>query len=214
MSVDAVAPVGAAGGAPAAVMDAAAFEAALTPLLGAAYATAYHLTRSAADAEDAVQEAALNALRALRTFTPGTNFRAWFFRILVNVVYSRFRRTKREGTRVELEEAPELHLYMQSAAAGLHAGTDDPASALMDRIDREAVHAAIAALPDEYRVVATLYFVQDLPYQEIAEMLGVPVGTVRSRLHRGRRLLQRALWRIAEERGIAGPPATGTGEAP
>jgi RNA polymerase sigma-70 factor (ECF subfamily) len=72
----------------------------------------------------------------------------------------------------------------------------------MERLDAEQIGAAVDALPQEYRVVATLYFVQDLSYQEIAEVLDVPVGTVRSRLHRGRRMLQKALWVIAEERGI------------
>jgi RNA polymerase sigma-70 factor (ECF subfamily) len=187
-----------------------AFEALLTPLLGAAYGTALHLTRNAADAEDMVQEASLNAYRAFATFVPGSNFRAWFFRILVNCVYSRHRRTKRQGTTVELEDGPELHLYCQTAAVGLHAQTADPAGALMSRLDQDAINAALDALPDEYRLVATLYFMQDLPYQEIAEMVGCPVGTVRSRLHRARRLLQKQLWRIAEERGITAALVNGT----
>lgn len=199
-----VAPASPAPPSPAPAAEAAAgFEALVTPHLRAAYATAYHLTRNAADAEDAVQEAALNALRAFHTFEPGSNFRAWFFRIVVNVVYGRFRRTKRQGSAVELEDTPELYLYCQTAAAGLHGLVEDPATALMNKLDREAVHDAIATLPDEYRMAATLYFVDDFSYQEIAEMLGCPVGTVRSRLHRGRRLLQRALWRVAEARGIA-----------
>jgi RNA polymerase sigma-70 factor (ECF subfamily) len=147
---------------------AASFEALLTPLLGPAYATAVHLTRNPADAEDAVQEAVLNALRGFDSFEPGTNFRAWFFRILVNVVYTRFRQARRQGTTIDLEDAPELHLYSRTAELGLHGAVEDPAAVLMDRIDRDAVQAAIASLPDEYRVVATLYFVEDLPYQEIA----------------------------------------------
>lgn len=178
------------------------FEELLTPLLSSAYGTALHLTRNGADAEDVVQEAALNAFKGFGGFERGTNFRAWFFRILVNCVYSRHRRTKRHGTEVELEDTPELHLYVQTAGTGLHAQVEDPASELMNRLDREAVAQALEALPDEYRVVATLYFMQDLAYQEIADMVGCPVGTVRSRLHRARRLLQKGLWRIAEERGI------------
>jgi RNA polymerase sigma-70 factor (ECF subfamily) len=117
-------------------------------------------------------------------------------------VYSRHRRTRRQGTQVELEDSPELYLYCQTAATGLHGQTEDPASALMNQLDQAAINAAIDALPDEFRVVATLYFMQDLAYQEIAEMIGCPVGTVRSRLHRGRRMLQKQLWRIAQERGI------------
>ena len=181
---------------------AASFEALLTPLLEAAYGTALRLTRNAADAEDLVQDAAYLASRGFKSFEAGTNFRAWFFRILTNAFYSKYRKQKREGTPVELEDTPELYLYCQTAAAGLHTDTPDPAAILMDRLDSEAVSRAIDSLPDEYRVVATLYFMQDCQYQEIAQILEVPVGTVRSRLHRGRRLLQKALWTIAEERGI------------
>jgi RNA polymerase sigma-70 factor, ECF subfamily len=178
------------------------FEALLVPLLGAAYGTALHLTRNASDAEDMVQEASLNAYRAFGTFLPGSSFRAWFFRILVNCIYSRSRRLRRQGTPVELEEAPELYLYGRAETLGLHGQFPDPADALMSRLDEDAIAAALDGLPDDYRLVATLYFMQDLAYQDIAEMVGCPVGTVRSRLHRARRLLQQRLWHVAEERGI------------
>lgn len=180
----------------------ATLEELLTPLLDMAYGTALRLTRNQADAEDLVQESAFLATRAFRQFEPGSNFRAWFFRILTNCFYSKYRKRKREGTPVELEDTPELFLYIQSSGAGIQMENEDPAGAFMDRLDTEAVGRAIESLPEEYRVVATLYFMQDCQYQEIADMVGVPVGTVRSRLHRGRRLLQRSLWSIAEERGI------------
>jgi len=179
-------------------------EVLLLPLLNSAYGTAMHLTRNRADAEDLVQEASLLACRGFGTFEQGTNFKAWFFRILTNCFYSKYRKRKREGTQLELEDSPELYLYCQTAAAGLHARTEDPAAAVMARMDSEQVGSAIDALPEEYRVVATLYFLQDFSYQEIAEVLDVPVGTVRSRLHRGRRMLQKALWTVAQERGIIG----------
>jgi RNA polymerase sigma-70 factor (ECF subfamily) len=179
-------------------------EALLLPLLNSAYGTAMHLTRNRADAEDLVQEASLLACRGFGTFEQGTNFKAWFFRILTNCFYSKYRKRKREGTQLELEDSPELYLYCQTAAVGLHARTEDPATAVMSRLDSEQVGSAIDALPEEYRVVATLYFLQDFSYQEIAEVLDVPVGTVRSRLHRGRRMLQKALWSVAQERGIIG----------
>ncbi len=182
----------------------AEFEQLVAPLLDAAYGTALHFTRNPADAEDLVQEACLLAFRGFPSFEPGTNFRAWFFRILTNCFYSKYRKRKREGPAVPLEDTPELYLYSQTAAAGLHSRTDDPAGALMGKLEAEQVSAAIDALPEEYRVVATLYFMQDFSYQEIAEVLGLPIGTVRSRLHRGRRLLQGALWSIAQERGIVG----------
>ena len=182
--------------------DAGTFEALLLPLLDSAYGTALHLTRNGPDAEDLVQEAALLACRGFKSYEQGTNFKAWFFRVLTNAFYSRYRKRKREGTRMELEDTLELYLYSQTAGLGLHAGRDNPATLLMEKIDGELVGAAVDALPVEYRVVATLYFMQDFSYQEIAEVLQVPVGTVRSRLHRSRRLLQRALWQLARDRGI------------
>lgn len=184
--------------------SAAQFEAFLEPVLDAAYGTALRYTRNRADAEDLVQEAALLACRGFGTFEQGSNFRAWFFRILTNAFYSKYRKRKRQGTDVELEDTPELYLYMQTATLGLHGKSTDPAQALMAKLESEHVTAAIEALPEEYRVVATLYFMEDFAYQEIADIVGVPVGTIRSRIHRGRRLLQKALWRIAEERGIVG----------
>jgi RNA polymerase sigma-70 factor, ECF subfamily len=180
------------------------FEALLAPLLDSAFGTALRFTRNRADAEDLVQEAALLACRGFGTFEQGSDFRAWFFRVLTNCFYSSYRKRKRRGTEVELEDGPELFLYSQTAAMGLHSRTDDPAGAVMGRLETEHIETAIGALPDEYRVAAALYFMQDFSYQEIAQVLDVPVGTVRSRLHRGRRLLQKALWQVAEERGIIG----------
>ncbi len=180
----------------------ARFEELLAPVLDAAFGTALRFTRNRADAEDLVQEAALLAHRGFASFEAGTNFRAWFFRILTNCFYSKYRKGKRRGSEIELEDTPELYMYCQTAELGLHARTEDPAGLLMSRMTAEHIEAAIAALPDEYRVVATLSFVQEFAYREIAAVIGVPVGTVRSRLHRARRQLQKALWAIAEERGI------------
>jgi RNA polymerase sigma-70 factor (ECF subfamily) len=179
-----------------------AFEDLLAPLLRSAYAAAFHMARNHADAEDIVQEAAYNAFRSFHQFQAGTNFRAWFFRILTNVFLLRVRRKKREPERVNLEDAEALHLFDRVSEAGLMGAANDPAGRVLDRIDAEHVAAALAMLPDEYRVVCTLSFTQNLSYAEIAELLGIPVGTVRSRLHRGRRMLQMALWEIARERGI------------
>ncbi len=188
------------------------FEALLAPLLDSAFGTALRFTRNRSDAEDLVQDAALLACRGFKTFEQGSNFRAWFFRILTNCFYSKYRQRKRQGTEVELDDTPELYIYCQTAALGLHARTADPANLLMSRMATEHVEAAIEALPEEYRIVATLYFMQDFSYQEIADVVGVPVGTIRSRLHRGRRLLQKALWMIAEERGIVSALAEVTKE--
>ena len=181
------------------------FERQLTGVLDQAYGTALRLTGSAADAEDLVQDAALLAHRGFKGFTAGSNFRAWFYRILLNRFYSNYRRQRRAGVSVDLDETPELYLYQQAAASGVTPDTDT-ATALIDRLDGELVQRALDALPEDFRTVATLYFMQDLPYQEIADMLDVPIGTVRSRLHRARRMLQKALWEVAAERGIVGAP--------
>lgn len=180
------------------------FEALLSPVLDRAYAMARSLTRNDADAEDLLQEAALRAFRGFSSFEEGTNFRAWFFRILTNSFLSDRRRAKRRPTNVDLDDVPDLYLFQQTAEVGLHERTDDPARVLMEKFGVAAVRRAIEALPDEFRVVASLYFMEDFTYPEIADVLDIPVGTVRSRLHRGRKMLQKALWSIAVEEGIVG----------
>ena len=167
------------------------FEELFSPILSMAYGTAVRLTRDRIEAEDLIQDAALLAYRAFASFQPGTNFKAWFFRILTNAFYSRHRKDKHERANISAEDLPALFLYTKTAEAGLHSQESDPASALMDKLDSEQVGAALEELPEEYRLVATLYFIEDFSYQQIAEVLGCPVGTVRSRLHRGRRMLQR-----------------------
>ena len=169
------------------------------PLLDAAYGWALHATRNRADAEDLVQDATLNALRAFHTFEQGTNFKAWYFRILMNCFYSSYRKRRREAVSHSIEETPELYILQRSQAAGLDTSGSDPARSALARIQDEHVTAALQALPEEFRVVATLYFVQDFTYQELADMLNIPIGTVRSRLHRARRLLQKELWQLAYE---------------
>jgi RNA polymerase sigma-70 factor (ECF subfamily) len=187
----------------------ARFEQLLLPVLDRAYATALRLTRSAPDAEDLVQEAALRAWRAFDSFDPGSNFKAWFVRILTNAYLNQYRKAKREGIPVDLEDTPELYLYTKTAETGLHGRSADPAGALMAELDAEQVSDALAKLPEEYRTVATLYFGLDLSYQDIAAAVGIPIGTVRSRLHRARRILQRLLWNVAVDAGFATRLATG-----
>jgi RNA polymerase sigma-70 factor (ECF subfamily) len=178
------------------------FEALLEPVLGRAYGTALHLTRNAADAEDLVQDAVLRALRGFASFRPGTNFRAWFFRILTNSFYTRYRKHRREDADVSLEEVPSVYVFRQSLAFGADFG-GDPVAATLGRLDAAQVSAALDELPEEFRVVATLYFLDDLRYDEISEALEIPIGTVRSRLHRARRLLQKRLWQVALDHGLA-----------
>lgn len=180
------------------------FEDLLRAILPGAYGVACNLTGDRAEAEDLLQDAALLAFRAFGSFAPGTSFKAWFYKILTNRHFERHRRATRRPATVGLEEATDLYLYHRTAEAGLHAGCDDPAGLLMSKLTTEQVIGAIASLPEEYRAVATLYFVEDLSYPEMAAVLGCPAGTVRSRLHRARRLLQRALWAVAEQSGIVG----------
>jgi len=195
--------------------SAADFEALLAPVLERAYGVALRLTRDPTDAEDLVQDAALLAFRGFGTFQRGSNFRAWFLRILTNAFISGRRRHRPEDTAVPLDEPPNAYLQRQarrvlpaeSAAAPWEAGGDVVRS-VIGAITADEVAAAIDALPEEFRVVSALYFLEDLPYQEIAEAVGVPVGTVRSRLHRGRALLQQRLWRLAEDHGVV-PPGGG-----
>jgi RNA polymerase sigma-70 factor (ECF subfamily) len=177
------------------------FEAALAGLLDGAYATAYRLTGNAADAEDLVQDAALLAFRGFAGFRAGSNFRAWFYRILLNRFYSDYRRRRRQGVPVEIEEVPEAQLQARPDAPGRPADGDALAR-LLAELDGAAIAGALDALPDGFRDAAVLYFQQDLSYQEIAEMLEVPIGTVRSRLHRARGMLQAWLRELAVERGI------------
>jgi RNA polymerase sigma-70 factor (ECF subfamily) len=181
------------------------FEAYLAALLDAAFGTALHLTRHRDDAEDLVQAAALQAFRAFASFQAGTNFKAWFFRILTNLFINDYRKKRREPETTmlpELEDAPALYLFKQTRHMGLHAWNSDPAALVLDKLESTQVAMAIAALPEEYRIVSALYVMEEFSYQEIAEIVGCPVGTVRSRLQRGRRMLQKALWRIAEDQGV------------
>src|SRR5262249_26295458 len=115
----------------------AEFEELLGPILQMVYGTAVRLTRSRPEADDLVQDAALLAFRAFGTFQRGTNFKAWFFRILTNQFYSRHRKDKHERANLSTEDVPALYLYQRTAEAGLSGPDDDPASALLDRLDAE-----------------------------------------------------------------------------
>lgn len=178
------------------------FESLLAEVLPSAYGFALRLTRNRADAEDLLQDTALRAFRASDSFEPGTNFKAWFFKILTRGFWSTRRHRKRRAATVDLEDTPDLYLYARSAECGLAWEGEDPAAMLVNELGTERITQAIAQLPDEYAVVCTLYFMEDFAYHEIAQVLEVPIGTVRSRLHRGRKMLQKALWQVAEDAGV------------
>jgi RNA polymerase sigma-70 factor (ECF subfamily) len=177
-----------------------------------AFGVAFRLSRNHADAEDLVQEAALLAHRAFGSFERGTNFRAWFIKILTNCYFSKRRREKSRPVVVaDLDDTPDLYIYARAGQAGFPTQGPDPAAELLDRMGTERVAAAIDRLPEEYRVVSTLYFMEDLSYEEMARILECPVGTIRSRLHRGRKMLQKSLWQVAQESGIVRAPADRAG---
>lgn len=182
------------------------FEELLTPILGLALGMATRLSGNRDDAEDLVQETAIQAFSMFDSFTLGTNFKAWFLKILFNRFLNRQRSANRAPQTVELDETTELYLYDQTRRAGWHSSqgkSNDPMALLMNKLDSADISAALLALPDEFRAVAVLYFMEDFSYEAIANLLDVPIGTVRSRLHRGRKLLQKSLWELAQERGIA-----------
>lgn len=182
--------------------DLESFETHLAAVVKTAYGVALRLTGERGRAEDLVQEASLLAFRAFASFTPGTHFKAWFLKILTNCHLGHCRR--RQVPTAPLDDDPELYLYTRTAELGLHSLCADPAGLLMSKMTSEHVAAAIAALPPEYGAVAVLFFMEDMSYPEIAEVLDCPVGTVRSRLHRARHQLQKSLWRVAVETGILG----------
>jgi RNA polymerase sigma-70 factor (ECF subfamily) len=186
-------------------MDRSAFESHLKPVLDVAYGYAYKLTHNQDDAMDLVQEAAVQAFRSLGTFQEGTNFKAWFMKVLTNKFYKSKARETRRGRTVSLDDAEDLYLFRESEKAGVM----DTLDTVFDKLEEEEVQRAIDDLPEEFRVVCLLYFMNDFSYEEIAEAAGIPLGTVRSRLHRGRKLLQRALWDVAESRGLVGAAAKG-----
>ncbi len=178
----------------------------LEPVLAPALKTATFLTRIPEDAEDLTQEAAIQAFRSFAGFEQGTNFKAWFLKIQHNCFLNRLRHDARRPQTVQVEDdetIDSLYLWEQTRGIGMHKGGGDPAGALLERLDSQQIASAIRALPDEFRAVATLYFVGELPYDQIAQVVGCPLNTVRSRLHRSRRLLQKELWDLACERGIA-----------
>ena len=178
------------------------FEPLLAQVAPVAYGSALRMTQNADEADDLVQETVLKAYKSFDSFEPGTNFKAWFFRIMINQFRYNYRKSLRSPQTTVLDDAPDIYMFIQSANAGLLEDTEDPAKLVIARMTEEQINAALSALPEEFRIVAALYFMDELAYHEIAEMIGCPVGTVRSRLHRARKLLQKALWVVAQEHGI------------
>jgi len=183
------------------------FEAAVAEHVDSLYRAALRMTRKPDEAEDLVQETFLRAYRFRHQFEPGTNFRAWLFKIQTNVFRSRYRRA--HGAEQSLDDTEDFYLYQ-------HLGPDqpdgqDPAAQVLDRLGVEEVRSAIEELPAAYRETVLLTDVEGFSYRETAEILDIPVGTVMSRLHRGRQRLQRRLYDYAVDSGLI--DADGDGKA-
>src|SRR5438046_4607195 len=177
-----------------------AFESEALSYIDALYRTALRMTRSEADAEDLVQETYIRALRFREQFTPGTNLKAWLFRILTNTFINAYRKRSRQPQTAELDDIDEFSLYRRmSQETG--SNSSDPEKEFLDGIVSSEVKEALAALPEKFRTTVLLD-VEGFSYKEIAEMVGVPIGTVMFRLHRGRRFLQRKLYEVARELGL------------
>ena len=172
------------------------------PYMSALYSAALRMTRNPADAEDLVQETYLRAYRGFGGFREGTNLKAWLYKILTNTYINIYRAKKRRPDEVDLDDTEDFFLYRR--LGGLEAAEADrtPESEVLDSIPDEQVKEALERLPEQFRMAVMLADVEGFSYKEIADITGVPIGTVMSRLHRGRRQLQKALWEFAGERGL------------
>ncbi len=178
------------------------FEAEALRHLDALYRTALRMTRSEADAEDLVQETYIRAFRFRDQFTLGTNMKAWLFRILTNTFINTYRRKSAQPEVTDLEGVDEFSLYRRMADDRAASSSPDPEAELLNSVVDTEVTNALEELPEKFRTTVLLD-VEGFSYKEIAEMLGIPIGTVMSRLHRGRKFLQKRLYDLARERGIA-----------
>lgn len=174
-----------------------AFEEQMLPHIDALYRTALSMTKNSGDAEDLVQDTFLRAYQFFDQFQGGTNARAWLFRILTNLYINSYRRRTREPERVSYDELEDFYLYNRLSDAQMTSGVS-PEESVMQRLQGDAIRQAIERLPEEYRDTVVLADLNELSYQEISEILDIPIGTVRSRLSRGRRLVQKALWAFTE----------------
>jgi RNA polymerase sigma-70 factor (ECF subfamily) len=182
--------------------DQARFEELAMEYMPALYSAALRMTRNAADAEDLVQETYLRAYRGFGGFEEGTNLRAWLYRILTNAYINAYRAKQRRPEESDLEDVEDLYLYrrlgaLEQAMAGRSAEDE-----LMSWFTDEEVKEALEALPEQFRLAVYLADVEGFSYKEIAEILDIPIGTVMSRLHRGRKAMQKQLYDYAAARGL------------
>jgi len=177
------------------------FEALTYPHLDALYSTALRLTRNQFDAEDLVQEACLRAFRFFDKFETGTNFKAWIFKILMNTFINQYRKKARTPAHVAFENNVE-HVYSEPGRTRESMLQQDGAAHEYADLFGDEVNAALQKLSEEFRLVVILCDVEEFAYKEIAEILGIPMGTVMSRLSRARAQLQNYLREYAEQEGF------------
>jgi len=194
--------------------DQATFAEQAMPLMSSLYSGALRMTRNPADADDLVQETYLRAYRGFGGFQEGTNLKAWMYRILTNTYINAYRAKQRRPDETDLDEVEDLYLYrrlggLEAARSGRSAEDE-----LMDTFSEAEVKKAIEDLPENFRMAVLLADVEGFSYKEIAEILDIPIGTVMSRLHRGRKALQKALYDYAVTHGLADRPEGGTEPEP
>jgi RNA polymerase sigma-70 factor (ECF subfamily) len=173
------------------------FQSEALPHMNFLYNYALRMTYNSADAEDLVQETFLKAYRFWDSYEKGTNIRAWLFRIMKNAYINRYRREKKEPETVEYEEVENFYNSVRESAVE----SSDLQETLYNNLFEDDVAMAIAELPEDFRTVVILCDLENLTYEEVAEFVDCPIGTVRSRLHRGRKLLRAKLMDYARKRG-------------
>jgi RNA polymerase sigma-70 factor (ECF subfamily) len=176
------------------------FERDVLPLLPNLYGAALRMTRNPADAEDLVQETYLRAFRGFAGFEEGTNLKAWLYRILTNNFINTYRKRQREPQTVDgPDDLEEWYLFDRLGARHVESSAEDE---VLDRLPDDDVKRALESLPENFRLPVLLADVEGFSYKEIAEIMDTPIGTVMSRLHRGRKALEKALWETARDRGL------------
>jgi RNA polymerase sigma-70 factor (ECF subfamily) len=188
------------------VADQATFAEDAMPLMDGLYSAAMRMTRNAADAEDLVQETYLKAYRAYERFEVGTNLKAWMYRILTNSYINDYRKKQRRPDESDIDDVEDLFLYRRLGGAETATLSRSAEDELMDLFGEDEVKVALEDLPEHYRLPIVLADVEGFAYKEIAEILDVPIGTVMSRLHRGRKQLQKRLYAFAEEHRLLPDP--------
>jgi len=188
------------------VADPERFAELAMPYMSSLYSAALRMTRNPSDAEDLVQETYLRAYRGFESFRAGTNLKAWLYRILTNTFINQYRAAKRRPERADLEDVEDLYLYRRLGGLESEIASRGPEQEVLDRMPDDAVKEALESLPEQFRMAVLLADVEGFSYKEIAEIVDVPIGTVMSRLHRGRKLLQKRLWEYAAERGLIPDP--------